>query len=107
MTRTNLQDRGKRTLWSLTSGQRSRYAAAIGAMGVGSVFLLLVPYILKVTLDSLADGRATLYETLLDALAAEHGARLVSTESAGEWLETKIGETNRALAAVRDRLREQ
>ena len=42
-----------------------------------------------------------LYETLLDALASEHGARLVATESANEWLNEKRGITTRQLTATR------
>ncbi|MBI1310411.1 hypothetical protein GC176_03820 [bacterium] len=41
-----------------------------------------------------------LYQTLLDSLASEHGARLVATESAGEWLDEKSGSTRRQLSAV-------
>jgi ATP-binding cassette subfamily B protein len=54
-------------LWALTSGQRARYAAAIAAMAVGTVFLLLVPYILKNALDALSEGKASLRETLIPA----------------------------------------
>ena len=53
--------RGRGTLWALTAGQRVRYAAAIVAMGVGTVFLLLVPYVLQNALDALGrreNGRA-------------------------------------------------
>ena len=42
-----------------------------------------------------------LYQTLLDSLASEHGARLVATEAAGEWLDEKSGSTRRQLASVR------
>ncbi len=56
-----------RTLWGLTSTQRTRYASAIAAMAIGTVFLLLVPYILKGTLDALTSGKATLAETLIPA----------------------------------------
>lgn len=42
-----------------------------------------------------------LYETVLDALASEHGARLVATESANEWLNEKTAATARQLTAVR------
>jgi len=44
---------------------------------------------------------STLYELLLDALASEHGARLVATQSAGEWLDGQIRGLRRQLAAVR------
>jgi F-type H+-transporting ATPase subunit gamma len=43
----------------------------------------------------------TLFELLLDALASEHGMRLVATESAGEWLQGRISATERQLFAVR------
>ena len=42
-----------------------------------------------------------LYQTLLDSLASEHGARLVATEAAGEWLEEKSSGTRRQLSSVR------
>lgn len=42
-----------------------------------------------------------LFQTTLDSLASEHGARLVATESAGEWLSEKAGVARRQLAAVR------
>lgn len=43
----------------------------------------------------------TLYEILLDALAAEYGARLVATDSASQWLDEKGSALARRLAAVR------
>ena len=58
-----------RTLWALTSGQRGTYAAAIAAMGVGTVFLLLVPYVLKRALDELVSGDVSLPGTLVPAAA--------------------------------------
>jgi F-type H+-transporting ATPase subunit gamma len=42
-----------------------------------------------------------LHETLLDALAAEHGKRLVVAEGARGWLEERMQATIRALRAVR------
>lgn len=42
-----------------------------------------------------------LYETLLEALASEHGKRLVTSESARSWLEERIGATHRLAAAMR------
>ncbi len=42
-----------------------------------------------------------LYELLLDALAAEHGARLVATEAAEEWLSQRMTETQTQLASIR------
>jgi len=40
-----------RPLWKLTRGHRLRYGAAIAAMGVGHVFLLLVPQVTRVAID--------------------------------------------------------
>jgi F-type H+-transporting ATPase subunit gamma len=42
-----------------------------------------------------------LYETFLEALAAEHGKRLVVTESAHNWLEERLQATARQLGARR------
>jgi F-type H+-transporting ATPase subunit gamma len=44
---------------------------------------------------------STLYEILLDALASEHGARLVATQSAGQWLDDRVAALQRQLSAVR------
>jgi len=44
---------------------------------------------------------ASLYETLLEALASEHGKRLVTTESARSWLEERMGATRRLSATIR------
>jgi F-type H+-transporting ATPase subunit gamma len=43
----------------------------------------------------------TLHETLLDALAAEHGKRLVVAESARSWLEDRLEVVRRRIASVR------
>ncbi len=43
----------------------------------------------------------TLYEILLDALAAEHGMRLMAAESALEWLDNTGTTTARRLANAR------
>jgi ATP-binding cassette subfamily B protein len=59
-----------RTLWAITAGQRLRYTAAIVAMAVGTVFLLLVPYILKLALDAITGGEARLWGVLIPAAAA-------------------------------------
>jgi ATP-binding cassette subfamily B protein len=56
-------------LWAITAGQRLRYAAAIVSMAVGTIFLLLVPYILKLALDAMDAGRATLWGVLIPAAA--------------------------------------
>jgi len=44
---------------------------------------------------------STLFGLLLDALAAEYGARLVATESAGEWLDSRVADLDRRIASVR------
>ena len=43
----------------------------------------------------------TLYELLLEALASEHGARLVAAGAAEEWLEARSSETQTALMGLR------
>lgn len=43
----------------------------------------------------------TLYERLLDALAAEHSARLSATQSAEEWLQERSDRLRRYLTATR------
>lgn len=43
----------------------------------------------------------TLHQLLLDALAAEHGMRLVAAESARQWLDETLDTVRRDLAAVR------
>ena len=43
----------------------------------------------------------TLDELLLDALAAEHGMRLIAAESARKWIEDTSQQVHRQLAAVR------
>ncbi|MDX1804161.1 MAG: F0F1 ATP synthase subunit gamma [Alcanivorax sp.] len=43
----------------------------------------------------------TLYELLLDALACEHGARLVATRAAQSWLEERTGLLRRHLQSAR------
>jgi F0F1-type ATP synthase gamma subunit len=44
---------------------------------------------------------ASLYETLLEALASEHGKRLVTAEAARSWLLDQMDATRRAYAAIR------
>lgn len=44
---------------------------------------------------------ASLYETLLEALASEHGKRLVTAEAAHSWLKERIGAIRRRVAAIR------
>ncbi len=43
----------------------------------------------------------SLYETLLEAMASEHGKRLVTTESARSWLDERMSATRRLRAAIR------
>jgi F-type H+-transporting ATPase subunit gamma len=43
---------------------------------------------------------STLFALLLDALAAEHGARLVATQSAGQWLDDRIADLGRQLSSI-------
>lgn len=42
-----------------------------------------------------------LYDLLLDALACEHGARLVATQAAGNWLEERARHARQQLTAIR------
>lgn len=44
---------------------------------------------------------AALYETLLEALASEHGKRLVTAESARSWLAERMEATRRGAIAIR------
>jgi F-type H+-transporting ATPase subunit gamma len=44
---------------------------------------------------------ATLYGLLVDALASEHGARLIATQSAEEWLDQRAAQLRRYLTATR------
>lgn len=44
---------------------------------------------------------ASLYEMLIEALASEHGKRLVTAESARSWLEDRMAATRRLAAALR------
>ena len=43
---------------------------------------------------------STLFELLLDALAAEHGTRLVATQAAAEWLDTRVKGLQRQLSSA-------
>lgn len=65
-----------------------RYAAAIAAMGIGTVFLLLVPYVLKWTLDALGSRHADLIGTLVPAavaIVAFHAVHGFFTYLRGRW----------------------
>jgi F0F1-type ATP synthase gamma subunit len=46
-------------------------------------------------------------EVLLDALAAEHGMRLMAAESALEWLDNTATVTSRRLASTRSEVATQ
>ncbi|MCA9133628.1 MAG: F0F1 ATP synthase subunit gamma [Planctomycetales bacterium] len=62
------------------------------------------PYVSDGHLATVALGEylyITLYEALLDAMAAEHGMRLMAAESALEWLEHTVSSTARHLASAR------
>jgi len=54
-----------RTIWALTAGWRLRYAAAIAAMGVASIFLLLVPSAIQRAIDALEHPDEDLMRTLI------------------------------------------
>ncbi|MFG0331756.1 MAG: ABC transporter ATP-binding protein [Maioricimonas sp. JB049] len=78
----------RRTLWAITAGQRTRYVAAMLAMAVGTIFLLLVPYVLKVTLDAMAEQQAGLRDVLIPAALAIVGCHAVHglfTYLRGRW----------------------
>jgi F-type H+-transporting ATPase subunit gamma len=62
------------------------------------------PYVNRRYLEGVAVREflyVTLYEILLEALAAEHGMRIVAAESALQWLENTIELTKRRLIASR------
>ncbi|HUG70449.1 MAG TPA: ABC transporter ATP-binding protein [Pirellulaceae bacterium] len=83
-----MQKSARRTLWELTAGQRARYAAAMGAMAVGTVFLLLVPYVLQRALDMVATGEAGFVETLIPAgvaVVVAHALHGFFTYLRGRW----------------------
>ncbi|MCA9711449.1 MAG: F0F1 ATP synthase subunit gamma, partial [Myxococcales bacterium] len=67
------------------AGPRVRY---VGAEHFGSAVIREFLYV-------------TLFDLLLDALAAEHGARLAATEAAESWLEERSDRLRRHLMATR------
>lgn len=76
------------TLWKLTAGERLRYAAAIAAMAVGTLFLLVEPVVIKWALDALEAGRATWWGTLVPAAMAVvtlHGTHGLFTYLRARW----------------------
>lgn len=83
-----MEKSARRTLWELTDGQRMRYAVAIVAMAIGTVFLLFEAYILQFALDALVRGDATLAETLIPAglgLVLAHASHGLFTYLRGRW----------------------
>jgi len=44
---------------------------------------------------------STLFALLLDALASEHGTRLVATQAAGQWLDSRVEIVRRQLSSAR------
>lgn len=87
-TESNSARRGAGMLWALTSGQRLRYAGAIAAMGVATIFLLLVPFVLKYALDALSQGNASLLGVLVPtalAIVAFNAVHGVLTYVRGKW----------------------
>ncbi len=78
----------QRSFWDLTSGFRRKYAGAMGAMAIGTIFLLLVPYIFKLTLDAIAAGKAQLWDVLMPAAVAIVGFNVMHglfTYLRGRW----------------------
>ena len=76
------------SLWSLTAGYRGLYAKSVAAMAVGTLFLLLVPYVLKWALDALTDGTATVGGTLIPAAIGVVGFNVINglfTYLRGRW----------------------
>ncbi|MFM9067069.1 MAG: ABC transporter ATP-binding protein [Planctomycetota bacterium] len=76
------------TLWELTAGQRLRYTAAIVAMAVGTLFLLVEPFVIKWALDALEANRATWWGTLVPAAVAIvflHGTHGYFTYLRARW----------------------
>lgn len=76
------------SMWSLTAGQRLRYLAAIGAMAIGTLFLLSEPLVIKWALDALVAGRAAWFATLLPAaagLVALHALHGLFTYGRARW----------------------
>ncbi len=92
----------------------SRFAG-VGAAEPGVVRLLPLPparadpaagarYVTSAQLGSAAVREflyVALYDLLLDALASEHGARLLATQSAEQWLDERTARLRRQLAAAR------
>ncbi|MFM9118671.1 MAG: ABC transporter ATP-binding protein [Planctomycetota bacterium] len=76
------------TLGEVTTGQRLRYTAAIVAMAVGTLFLLVEPFVIKWALDALEANRATWCGTLVPAAVAIvvlHGTHGYFTYLRARW----------------------
>jgi ATP-binding cassette, subfamily B, bacterial len=77
-----------KTLWELIAFQKRRYLFAIAAMIIGTISLLSVPYVFKVTLDSLTSGQADLKTTLIPAALIIVGLNVlhgIFTYFRGKW----------------------
>ena len=79
------RERGAPGLWSLTSGWRGLYAAAIAAMAVGILLAFAVPEITRLVIDSFREGSG--------------GATFVATPELEGWL-TALGLAPTAAAAL-------
>lgn len=76
------------SLWDVTEGFRLRYLAAIISMAIGTLFLLLVPYLLKTALDSLTQPETTIRNVLLPVAFMVVGLNLLNgifTYLRGRW----------------------
>jgi F-type H+-transporting ATPase subunit gamma len=65
---------------------------------------VVTPYVTRRHLAQVAVREylySTLFELLLDALASEHGTRLVATQGAGEWLDERVVDLGRQVSSVR------
>lgn len=66
--------------------------------------LAATPYVSSSRVEAVAARERlyiTLYDLLLDALASEHGSRLLATQAAGEWLDERIGRLRRHWISAR------
>lgn len=80
--------RRSRPIWALTAGWRLRYAAAIAAMGVASIFLLLVPSAIQRAIDALGRPDENLVRTLIAcalAIIAFNTVHGLLTYVRGKW----------------------
>lgn len=83
------------------------HARSVGLLPVESRFLPTAPavrYASRQHVESVGVRELlyiTMVEVLLDALASEHGARLLATKGAERWLNDRIDRLQRHLMAVR------